>query len=363
MEKEHLYQQIAEKIRNDILNGIIKPGEKLPSVRKLTESWNCTPGTIQRAYKSLADQGLVVSRAGQGTRVTTAPDTQPLKSIRKAALINKAEAFLLEALNSGYSQAEIEQSIRLALDHWRVIQQEPDREGENFIRFAGSNDLAISWIAAHFDEILPGFELALQFGGSLSGLIALAENRADFAGCHLWDEDHQDYNTAYVRRVLPGKKTGLITLAERRLGLILPSGNPLQCSRLEDLYKPEILFVNRQSGSGTRVWLEAQLHEAGLTPENINGYTNEKNTHNDVARAIAAGEGNAGLGLEAVADIYELAFIPLTNELYELVFLAETYQDPDFKKLMDWFSSTQAKTAIRVLNGYNTKKTGEVRWV
>ena len=66
VEKEHLYQQIAEKIRNEILDGIIKPGEKLPSVRKLTESWNCTPGTIQRAYKSLADQGLVTSRGWTG---------------------------------------------------------------------------------------------------------------------------------------------------------------------------------------------------------------------------------------------------------------------------------------------------------
>ncbi|MAT41557.1 MAG: hypothetical protein CL609_04380 [Anaerolineaceae bacterium] len=363
MEKEHLYQQIAEKIRNDILDGIIKPGEKLPSVRKLTESWNCTPGTVQRAYKALSDQGLIISRAGQGTRVSAAPDTQPLKSIRKATLINKAEAFLLEALNSGYSQAEIEQSIRLALDHWRVIQQEPEIKGENFIRFAGSNDLAISWMAAHFDKILPGYELTLQFGGSLSGLIKLAENRVDFAGCHLWDEDRQDYNTAYIKRILPGKKIGLVTLAERRLGLILPAGNPHDCHQLEDLIRPEICFVNRQSGSGTRVWLEARLHEANLSPENIRGFANEKNTHNDVARAITAGEGNLGLGLEAAADIYDLDFIPLTTELYELAFFEETYQNPNFKKLIDWFSTSQAKTAFKTLNGYNTKKTGELRWV
>ncbi len=363
VEKEHLYQQIAEKIRNEILDGIIKPGEKLPSVRKLTESWNCTPGTIQRAYKSLADQGLVTSRAGQGTRVNAAPDTQPLKSIRKATLINKAESFLLEALNSGYSQAEIEQSIRLALDHWRVIQQEPDRKKENQITFAGSNDLAISWMAANFDEILPGFEFSLQFGGSLSGLIKLAENRVDFAGCHLWDEDLQDYNTAYIKRILPGKKIGLVTLAERRLGLIVPAGNPHKCYQLEDLTRPEICFVNRQSGSGTRVWLEARLHETNLFVENIRGFSNEKNTHNDVARAITAGEGNVGLGLEAAADIYDLDFIPLTTELYELAFLEETYQNQNCKKFINWFASSSAKTAIQALNGYTTKKTGELRWV
>ncbi len=363
MEKEYLYQQIAEKIRMDILEGRIQPGGKLPSVRKLTESWHCTPGTIQRAYKALAEQGLVVSRPGQGTRVTAAPHTQPLKSIRRAALINKAEAFLLESLNAGYSQAEIEQSIRLALDHWRVIQHIPPRDEENLIRFAGSNDLAISWMATHFDEILPGYELSLQFGGSLSGLIALAENRADLAGCHLWDADHHDYNTAYIRRILPGKKIGLVTLAERSLGLILSPDNPLQCSHLEDLFQPQIRFVNRQSGSGTRVWLEAQLHQAGLIPEHILGYANEKNTHNDVARAIAAGEGNVGLGLEAAAAIYDLDFVPLTQERYELAFMAETYQNPNLRAFIDWFSSPMAKTAIPALKGYHPETTGHLRWV
>lgn len=363
MEKEHLYQTIAEKIRNEILDGTLKPGQKLPSVRKLTESWNCTPGTIQRAYRLLAEQGLVISRAGQGTHVQGKPDVQQLKSIRRANLVNKAEAFLLEALNLGYTQSEIEQSIRLAFDHWHIIQQEPVPTIKNHLRFAGSNDLAITWIASHFDQIVSGYQLSIQFGGSLSGLIALAENRADLAGIHLWDEKSQEYNSAYIQKILPGEKTGLVTLAQRSLGLILSPTLSKTIQGIEDLMQPQVRFINRQSGSGTRVWLESQLRKKHLTPEKINGYSTEKATHHDLARSIAEGEGNVGLGLAAAAHIYNLEYIPLISERYELAFKVSTYQNTSLKTLVHWLSGDQAKQALINLQGYDTSHSGEIRWI
>ncbi len=69
MDENFLYQKIADSLRSEILEGKWIAGERLPTVRKMTETWHCTPGTVQRAYKILADQGLIVSRAGQGTHV------------------------------------------------------------------------------------------------------------------------------------------------------------------------------------------------------------------------------------------------------------------------------------------------------
>ena len=66
MDEQHLYRQISETIRQEILGGRLKPGDRLPSVRELAEKWNCTVGTIQHAYRELTEQGLVTSRAGQG---------------------------------------------------------------------------------------------------------------------------------------------------------------------------------------------------------------------------------------------------------------------------------------------------------
>ncbi len=69
MDEAHLYRKIAAAFHRDILDGRLKPGDRLPTVREISERWSCTIGTAQHAYRELANQGLVTSRAGQGTRV------------------------------------------------------------------------------------------------------------------------------------------------------------------------------------------------------------------------------------------------------------------------------------------------------
>ena len=62
----------------------------------------------------------------------------------------------------------------------------------------------MDWIAAHFAEIVPHYSLEMNITGSLGGLIALAEGQAEIAGCHLWDEETDNYNLPFIRRLLPG---------------------------------------------------------------------------------------------------------------------------------------------------------------
>lgn len=119
-EDTDIYQRIAEDIRQNILNGSHKPGDRLPSIRELKQHWNCTEGTIQHAYKELARQGLIISQAGKGTRVVNKSEFEMLqipKPLRKAKLVHRAESFLLESLIVGYSYEEIEESIELARRH------------------------------------------------------------------------------------------------------------------------------------------------------------------------------------------------------------------------------------------------------
>lgn len=363
MDENFIYQKIADSIRAEILEGIWAPGDKLPTVRKLTETWHCTPGTVQRAYKILAQQGLIISRAGQGTHVADQVEVHEINPLRRATLINRAEIFFLEALSSGYKQDEIELALRMALDRWRVVQLETPVKIENSIQFAGSNDLAVSWIASNFPEIVPKYHLVLQFGGSLSGLIALAEGKAEIAGCHLWDEEDQDYNRAYVERVLPGKKVALVTMSHRQLGLIVPKGNPQKVHSLNDLVKPEVKFINRQSGSGTRVWLDSRLRDMHVKTSLISGYQNEKSSHSDIARMIVEGKATVGIGLQAAAYAYDLEFIPLTREKYEFAIPEENLMQPAIKRFVEWLASEAAKEAIGSLSGYDPLHSGQVRWI
>ena len=363
MDETHLYQQISESIRQQILNGKLKPGDRLPSVRKMTAQWSCSAGTVQRAYQELARQGLVTSHAGQGTRVIEQLPSQPEAPLRRAALLHRAEAFLLEVLTAGYTPPEIEEAVRQALDRWRILTHEVTSTPSQTLRFAGSHDLVVAWLASNFPEISPGFNLKIEFSGSRGGLFALAEGKADVAGCHLWDEESDTYNVPFVRRLFPGQRLALVTLAHRRLGLILPKGNPNQVEGLRDLARQGLRFANRQIGSGSRVWLDANLRKAGIDPDQIDGYNLEKLTHLEVALAVAEADIDVGLGLEAAAESFGLDFIPLTLERYDLVMLAPATELPAVRKLMAWLASSDAKQAIAKFNGYDTRQTGKLEWI
>ena len=362
MDGTPLYQQIAESVRREILYGDLKPGDWLPPVRKMATHWRCTPGTVQRAYKELARQGLVVSRTGQGTRVVsdiTAPEDSPL---RRAGLVNQAEAFLLQLLTAGHTPAEADQAWRLALDRYRTLSEEPDTSPEQQLRFVGSHDPAVSLIAARFSAIIPDHSLQVTFAGSLGGLMALARGEADIAGSHLWDEDSDSYNLPFVKRILPDRKLALITLAQRRLGLIVRAGNPDQIGGLRDLRGSGLQYVNRQRGAGTRIWLDAQMRRLNIPQQSISGYTHEVSTHSEVAQIIAKGEADVGLGVEAASQPYELDFVPLATEPYVFVVPAELWDSPPVQALAKWLLTDEAKGAIANLSGYEIGETGAVKW-
>jgi putative molybdopterin biosynthesis protein len=364
MDEGYLYHQIAEAIRQDILEGRIEPGDKLPAVRELTGRWNCTPGTVQRAYQELAHQGLVTSRPGKGTLVSIAEDDlHSLRSLRKAALVNRAEAFLLETLATGHKLEEIERAFTLAADRWRSVAARPELPNDTIVRIGGSHDPVLTAVVAQLVEISGTTSFEVRCMGSLGGLIALAEGKLDLAGCHLWDKESQSYNLPYVQRLLPGRPAALIHLALRRLGLMVQPGNPMMIGGLDDLTRMGLRFANRQAGSGTRVWLDAQLAEKSIDSKAITGYENEFMTHSEVARAVAGGKAEVGLGLEASACELGLDFIFLSEERYDLVCLKEGMQRHAVAGLLDWLRSPAARMLIKSYPGYDGRECGQVTWL
>jgi molybdate-binding protein/DNA-binding transcriptional regulator YhcF (GntR family) len=363
MDKTPLYHEIAESIRQEILCGTLRPGDELPPVREMSEQWDCAPGTVQRAYQELADQKLVVSRPGQGTRVSATALPGAQTPMRRASLVHEAESFLLGVLAAGYTPAEIEQAVRLALDRWRALSEEPPRPPEHVLRFVGSHDPAVSLIAARFPDLVPGYTLNLTFTGSLGGLIALAKHEADLAGSHLWDVETDTYNRPFVQRLLPGRRVALLTLAHRHLGLIVPPGNPAGITGLGDLTRPSVHFINRQPGAGTRVWLDAYLRHLSIVPEQILGYSDKVTTHSEVAQAVAEHRADAGLGVEAAALAYGLDFVCLTTERYDLVIAAEVWESAPVQALARWLATDEARSAIMNQGGYDTHATGKIEWI
>ena len=159
-----------------------------------------------------------------------------------------------------------------------------------------------------------------------------------------------------------GRRVVLVHLAGRIQGLIVPRGNPGQITRLEDLVHPEVRFVNRQRGSGTRVLLDYHLRREGIPPEAIAGYEREEYTHLAVAADVASGAADAGLGILAAARSLGLEFVPLFQEHYQLVIPREHYTSAVLAPLLEIIRDPVFQAEVDALGGYDTSEMGRVVW-
>jgi len=359
----HLFEQIAETLRLKIARGELAPGDRLPTVRALAREWECTTGTVSRAFALLADEGVITTHRGRGTRVADKPPPPETDKLAWGSLVNQAERFLLELLSQGYSDSQVQTAVATAISRWQSLTQSMPPPPPNQLRFAGSHDMSMELLTRQLNDAHPQFQLSLQFRGSLGGLIAIARQEADIAGIHLWDEQSDSYNIPYVRRILPGQRAALLTVATRRLGLLLPAGNPQQIHALADLTRSGVRWINRQPGSGTRVWLEVHLQRQGIDHARIKGYQNEVSTHLQVAEAIQSRQATAGLGLQAAAAGYGLNFMPLTAELYQLVIPERVWETAVCRRLVRIVQSNSFKSLVDSLGGYDSSPTGEITWI
>jgi len=238
----------------------------------------------------------------------------------------------------------------------------PDFGQSQIIPLLGSHDLALEILAELlYREHHGRFELAAVPVGSLDGLIALRQGLSPLAGCHLYDPAAGEYNLPYVHFLFPDQEVWLFTLAHRQQGIILAPGNPHQIADLDDLARPGITLANRNRGSGTRLWLDHALQQRGLPPSETLPCAGEVRTHTAVARLVAQGEADVGLGLEAAARQFQLDFVPLFLERFELAVLRSTAQTQPMQAVLELLNSAVFRNAVAALPGYDSRHCGERR--
>ena len=223
----------------------------------------------------------------------------------------------------------------------------------------GSHDLTIDLLNSLLKEKTGGrIHISSSNVGSLGGLLAVKRQTAHFAGSHLLDTATGDYNLSYIRRYLPDMPVALVTLVHRWQGFMVPAGNPKKIEGIGDLVRPDVVFVNRQSGSGTRILLDYELVKAGIPPERIVGYNNEEYTHMNVAMAVASGAADTGLGILTAAKALSLDFIPVTRERYDLVIPHAYLADEKIQLLLEIIRSDEFKEKALAMGGYEVHETG-----
>jgi putative molybdopterin biosynthesis protein len=229
---------------------------------------------------------------------------------------------------------------------------------EHTIFAIGSHDMTLDLVAQFLAERDRRFVSANV--GSQGGLIALRRGEAHLAGCHLLDPTTGEYNLTAIQQYLPSIPVRLMTWVNREQGLLIRRGNPKSIHNLDDLIRPDVTFVNRQHGAGTRILLDYHLSQKNLSPLQIKGYLHEEYTHLGVAAAIASGRADCGLGIPAAASALDLDFVPLYHERYDFVIPHVHLSGDLLTPLFELIQSPKFRSAISALPGYDISKMGNI---
>jgi len=224
----------------------------------------------------------------------------------------------------------------------------------------GSHDNTIDLIANELKGRDSRIHLSSSNVGSLGGLMALRRRQTHFAGSHLLDTQTGEYNYSYVERYLKGTPVRLVQLAMREQGLLVGKTNPKGINGIEDLLRPDVVFINRQAGSGTRVLFDYCLRERGLPAEEINGYDQEEFTHMSVAVNVLSGRADAGMAIYSSAKALDLGFIPIGRERYDLVIAESAWPDFKMRTALDIIASDSFRRMAASMGGYDVSNSGRI---
>ena len=230
----------------------------------------------------------------------------------------------------------------------------------NNIIITGSHDLILDVLKNELQEDLSDYRLVSFNVGSMGGLMSLKQNRTHLATAHLLDPESGEYNFPYLKKILLQKELIVVNLAYREQGIMVKKGNPKNIKELNDLIREDIKFINRQKGSGTRILLDYLLKKKAINPMDIKGYFQEEFTHLMVASAVATGIVDAGLGILSAAKAFNLDFIPVAKERYDIIIPKEWYISLRIQKLLSIIRSEKFKKKVLSLGGYDLSQCGKV---
>jgi molybdate-binding protein len=298
-----IYRQVSEQIAGQVESGLLAPGAHLPSIRDAARAYDTTTATVGRAYRELADAGVIDVR--NRARSTVAAD--------------------------GLAAAR-----RLLTGHVTL-------------RLAGSDDPALD-IAV---RATGASVITIGERGSFQGLTRLWRGTADAAAIHL---PHRSgvANKPFATTVLRDRQPVIIHLWRREQGLLAPAGNPDRITGPADLQRLRI--ARRRFGTGTRVLLDRLLAQAGIPPDQVTGP--EASSHLETAMTIATGQADTGLGVRAAATALDLEFIPAVWEDFDIILSAAML--PGAEPLIDALRDQRVQSAVAALGGYDTTTTGTV---
>ena len=118
-----IYTQIVNQVQSQVVNGSLKPGDQLPTVRALAEELRVNFNTVARAYRLLDEERIISTQQGRGTYITEIPPPKVSERLRKEMLEALAENYISEAMRLEFSKSEIRQMVSDRLKSWKESEE------------------------------------------------------------------------------------------------------------------------------------------------------------------------------------------------------------------------------------------------
>ena len=332
--------QTGSQIHNplfDLLSAVAAEGSIQGAARALGLSYRHLWGSLKQWEETLG-QALVVWQRGQPARLT--PFAERLLWAERQSRERMVPH--IEAL-----RRELQRVMDEALDGSRQV-----------LRIDASHDLMLPVLQTLGDA--QGLHIELRFAGSLDALRSLAEGRCVVAGFHAPPLGRSEHYARALKALLKPGRHKLISTMRRTQGLMVAPGNPQAARSLADVARLGLRFAAREPGSGTGLLAEHLAAQQGFPLTSLRTAVQEA-SHLACAAAVAGGSAEAALGIEAAATRYGLGFVPLVEEDYYLVCLADALEQPAVRLLCQLLQGSEWRRAVRDMDGYACPpRTGEV---
>lgn len=320
-----------------VLAAVQAGGSIAQAARDNDLSYRHTWGLVQRAERLLG-QALLERGRGRGSRLTAAGQRLVWSDARITARLQPLLASLASELAGELG--------RLA------------PEALPPARLHASHGFAVAALHERLQQ--RGLAVDIRYRNSLEAVAALASGDCEMAGFHVPLGRFERAAAQRYRAWLRPDEHALVQLAVRTQGLFVAPGNPLGVRGLGDLARPALRFVNRPTGSGTRVLTDLLLADLGLPPEQVTGYRTTELTHAAVAAFVASGMADVGLGVQTAAHRFGLHFIPLLKERYFFAVHRRQLSGPRLQTILQVLQAKAFRAQVAGLTGYDASQTGQV---
>ncbi len=240
-----------------------------------------------------------------------------------------------------------------------VVERKAKAGERAFLLAAGSDDPSLGILHDLYEAQTQPASLFMTTVGSSAGLAAIRSGVADFATAHLLEPARASSNERSARELLPPGAV-VVELFYREMGLVLPQGNPKGIKSLRDLARPKLQIINRQPGSGTRIYLDQELSRARLNAKKISGYDTVVSTHVEVGLKVLRGAADVGPATRTTARLLGLEFIPLCRERFDAVIPRERFLSHAIQVLLGTLGSREFRQQVEALGGYDASESGRI---